>query len=75
MTGCDRVYVIAFGEATPHLHAHLVPRFAAEPATESWRVADLYRAVESGERPAASQDAVDAAIAQARQLAAQPGGF
>ena len=26
LTGCDRVYAIAFGQGAPHLHVHLVPR-------------------------------------------------
>jgi len=50
LTGCDRVYAIAFGEGAPHLHLHLIPRFAAEPASAAWAVADLYRAVERGDR-------------------------
>lgn len=58
LTGCDRVYAIAFGQGAPHLHMHLVPRFDAEPGTAAWSVADWYRAVERGERPAADPDAV-----------------
>jgi diadenosine tetraphosphate (Ap4A) HIT family hydrolase len=57
-TGCDRVYAIAFGQGAPHLHVHLVPRFDAEPGTAAWSVADWYRAVERGERPAADPAAV-----------------
>jgi diadenosine tetraphosphate (Ap4A) HIT family hydrolase len=58
LTGCDRVYAIAFGQGAPHLHVHLIPRFDAEPATAAWNVADWYRAVERGERPAADPAAV-----------------
>lgn len=43
LTGCDRVYVISFGEAVRHLHLHLVPRFGNDPSTESWKIADKYR--------------------------------
>jgi diadenosine tetraphosphate (Ap4A) HIT family hydrolase len=68
LTGCDRVYAIAFGEGAPHLHLHLIPRFAAEPASAAWAVADLYRAVERGDRAPADQVAVAALVAQARQM-------
>jgi diadenosine tetraphosphate (Ap4A) HIT family hydrolase len=53
LTGCDRVYAIAFGQGAPHLHVHLIPRFDGEEGTRAWNVADWYRAVERGERPAA----------------------
>ena len=36
LTGCDRVYAIAFGEGAQHLHLHLIPRFTAEPASAAW---------------------------------------
>ena len=39
ITGCDRVYAIAFGEGAPHLHLHLIPRFADDPATSRWQTA------------------------------------
>lgn len=68
LTGCDRVYAIAFGEGAPHLHLHLIPRFAGEPASAAWKVADLYRAVERGERSAAAPEAVAALVARGRQL-------
>jgi diadenosine tetraphosphate (Ap4A) HIT family hydrolase len=58
LTGCERVYAIAFGQGAPHLHVHLIPRFDAEPATAAWNIADWYRAVERGERPAADPAAV-----------------
>lgn len=66
LTGCDRVYTIAFGEGARHLHLHLIPRFASEPSSKAWQVADLYRAVASGQRPPADPEAVQAFIAQAR---------
>jgi diadenosine tetraphosphate (Ap4A) HIT family hydrolase len=67
LTGCERVYVIAFGEGAPHLHVHLIPRHGAEAASKAWRVADLYRAVEAAERAAADPAAVAALVAQARR--------
>lgn len=68
LTGCERVYAIAFGEGAPHLHLHLIPRFAADPASTAWAVADLYRAVVAGERPPADPARVRELVAQARQL-------
>ncbi len=70
LTGCDRVYAIAFGEGAPHLHLHLIPRFAGDPASAAWAVADLYRAVERGDRAPADPVAVAALVAQARQMLA-----
>jgi diadenosine tetraphosphate (Ap4A) HIT family hydrolase len=67
-TGCDRVYAIAFGQGAPHLHVHLIPRFDAEPATAAWNVADWYRAVERGERPAADPAAVADFVRRMRKL-------
>ncbi|MFM7641881.1 MAG: HIT family protein [Cyanobium sp.] len=68
LTGCERVYAIAFGEGAPHLHLHLIPRFAADPASAAWSVADLYRAVAAGERPAAEPWRVRELVDAARQL-------
>jgi diadenosine tetraphosphate (Ap4A) HIT family hydrolase len=75
ITGCDRVYAIAFGQGAPHLHVHLVPRFDAEEGTRAWNVADWYRAVERGERPAADPAAVADFVRRLRSaLAAAPIG-
>ncbi|MFN9644038.1 MAG: HIT family protein [Cyanobacteriota bacterium] len=68
LTGCDRVYLIGFGEGAPHLHLHLIPRFAADPATTAWSVADHYRAVAAGERPPADPGRVRELVAAAREL-------
>jgi diadenosine tetraphosphate (Ap4A) HIT family hydrolase len=72
LSGCERVYAIAFGEGARHFHLHLIPRHASEPRTESWRVADLYRAVAAGEHPPADPSAVAAFVALARR--GNPGG-
>ena len=66
LTGCDRVYAIAFGEGARHLHLHLIPRFGSEAASEAWKVADLYRAVMAGRRPAVDPEAVQTLVKQAR---------
>jgi diadenosine tetraphosphate (Ap4A) HIT family hydrolase len=68
LTGCERVYAIAFGEGAPHLHLHLIPRWAADPASAAWAVADLYRAVERGERAAADPAVVASLVARGREL-------
>jgi diadenosine tetraphosphate (Ap4A) HIT family hydrolase len=68
LTGCDRVYAIAFGEGAQHLHLHLIPRFAADPPSEAWAVADLYRAVIAGELVAADPLQVSALVQQGRLL-------
>ena len=70
LTGCARVYAIAFGEGARHFHLHLIPRHAADPQSESWRVADLYRQVAAGDRPAADPAAVAALVARGRERAA-----
>jgi diadenosine tetraphosphate (Ap4A) HIT family hydrolase len=61
-TSALRVYCIAFGEGAPHLHVHIVPRYEHLPETAAWKVADWYRAVERGERPAADTAAVEAFV-------------
>lgn len=71
LTGCDRVYAIAFGEGAPHLHLHLIPRFAHNPDTTAWLVADFYRTVIAGERAAAEPERVTALVVQARQQVEQ----
>lgn len=56
VTQCERTYSITFNEAVRHLHMHVIPRFAAEPSTTSWALADCYRATMRGERAAASSE-------------------
>ena len=68
ITGCDRVYAIAFGEGAPHLHLHLIPRFADDPATSAWLVADHYRAVQRGQKEAASAAQVQEMVTLARRI-------
>ena len=72
LTGCERVYAIAFGEGAPHLHLHLIPRHQGHDATAAWRVADHYRAVETGERPPVDPQRVRDLVARARELVDWP---
>ena len=72
ITGCDRVYAIAFGEGAQHLHLHLIPRHLNEPASKSWAVADLYRAMDRGDRAAADPDAVASMVQRCRALISVP---
>jgi len=66
ISGCDRVYAIAFGEGARHFHLHLIPRHAAEERSESWRIAELYRGVVAGDFAPAAPDAVAAFVELAR---------
>ena len=75
LTGCDRVYAIAFGEGARHLHLHLIPRFGDDPATAAWSIADHYRAVERGERLAADPSEVAQLVDRARSLVQGFGSF
>jgi diadenosine tetraphosphate (Ap4A) HIT family hydrolase len=68
LTGCARVYVIAFGEGARHLHVHLIPRHGDDPDSTAWKVADLYRAVASGARAAAPDRQVEGLVRRAREL-------
>lgn len=68
LTGCDRVYIIAFGEGANHLHLHLIPRFLGESASEAWAVADLYRAVSAGSRACANPRQVADVVDRGRSL-------
>lgn len=75
LTGCDRVYAIAFGEGARHLHLHLIPRFGDDPTTAAWLIADHYRSVERGERSAADPALVANLVDRARSLAQDLGSF
>ena len=73
VTGCDRVYAIAFGEGAQHLHLHLIPRHRDEPASKAWAVADLYRAMDRGARIAADPAAVALLVQRCRALISAQG--
>ena len=69
VVGCTaslRAYAIAFGEGSPHLHVHIVPRYAERPETAAWKVADWYRDVERGAIPAANAERVEQVVIAAR---------
>ena len=69
LTGCDRVYAIAFGEGARHLHLHLIPRFQEDQRSEAWSVADLYRDVEAGREPSIQIENVEEFLVAARPQA------
>ena len=73
ITGCDRVYAIAFGEGAQHLHLHLIPRHLDEPATKAWAVADLYREMTSGNRAAADSAVVASLVERCRSVVSTRG--
>jgi diadenosine tetraphosphate (Ap4A) HIT family hydrolase len=60
ITGALRIYTVAFGESTPHLHAHLIPRYEGKaPGADdeklfegyAFGIADLARDVMGQARP------------------------
>ena len=68
LTGCDRVYAIAFGEGARHLHLHLIPRVGDDPETEAWCVADLYRQVAQKQHPPTKPEAIQTFVTKAREV-------
>ena len=69
VSGCDRVYLIAFGEGARHLHLHLIPRFQEDQRSAAWSVADLYRDVEAGRQRLVQTENVQEFVVAARLLA------
>jgi diadenosine tetraphosphate (Ap4A) HIT family hydrolase len=69
VSGCDRVYLIAFGEGARHLHLHLIPRFQEDQRSAAWSVADLYRDVEAGRQPLVQAENVQEFLVAARSQA------
>jgi diadenosine tetraphosphate (Ap4A) HIT family hydrolase len=65
-SGALRVYAIAFGEGSQHIHVHLVPRLPARDDTAAWKIADWYRAVERGEVPPADPQTIAKVIEDVR---------
>ena len=67
VTGALRIYVVAFGESVPHMHAHLAPRYAKMPNDAvAWSLSDTFRQVAAGDLPGADQADVDRVIADYR---------
>ncbi|NQW18779.1 MAG: diadenosine tetraphosphate hydrolase [Chloroflexi bacterium] len=57
VTGALRIYQVAFGESTPHMHSHLIPRYAdLQPEHAAFGIADLNRAVSGGTLPGAPEN-------------------
>jgi diadenosine tetraphosphate (Ap4A) HIT family hydrolase len=76
VTGAERIYTAALGEAQRHFHCHMVPRYAAMPKGASgWAVFDLQRAAREGEVAVdpAEEARVERAYAEALRLEPPPG--
>lgn len=73
VTGALRIYTAAMGESFPHLHAHMVPRYAQMPDdAKAWAVFDLQRRSAAGE-VTVDQAEVERIIGEYRaRLAANP---
>ena len=69
VSGCDRVYLIAFGEGARHLHLHLIPRFQEDQRSAAWSVADLYRDVEAGRQRLVQTENIQEFLVASRLLA------
>jgi diadenosine tetraphosphate (Ap4A) HIT family hydrolase len=66
-TGAIRMYTAALGEGAPHLHTHMVPRYADMPlGLKGWSVFDVHRLAEAGELLVDPQD-VETIVQQYRQ--------
>jgi diadenosine tetraphosphate (Ap4A) HIT family hydrolase len=73
VSGALRIYTAALGEAAPHFHAHLVPRYAQMPrGALGWSVFDLYRATAQGEVALDEAEADRVARAYQQALARHP---
>lgn len=73
VTAALRIYLAALGEASPHFHMHLVPRYAEMPkGAKGWAVFDLQRAAAA--RELVTDEAEVARITQAyrERLASDP---
>ncbi len=68
LSGCERVYAIAFGEGARHLHLHLIPRFDDDPRTKGWAIADHYRAMLNKNQDEASSSKIYNLIKKGRLL-------
>ncbi len=73
VTGALRIYTGALGESFPHLHVHMVPRYATMPDNASgWAVFDLFRATQQGEVPVEESEVARVAAAYRDALKASP---
>jgi diadenosine tetraphosphate (Ap4A) HIT family hydrolase len=50
VTGAVKLYTAALGESQPHVHVHLIPRYAVMPrGLKAWGVFDVHRLAAAGE--------------------------
>lgn len=73
VTGALRIYMAGFGESSPHVHLHMIPRYATMPNDlVAWGVADLLRLTASGEITIDPTDVGRITTAYRDALAANP---
>ncbi len=73
VSGAQRIYTAALGEAVPHLHVHMVPRYVSMPNdAQGWPVFDLQRAAKAGEVSVPSERVEKLSRAYAAALAQVP---
>jgi diadenosine tetraphosphate (Ap4A) HIT family hydrolase len=73
VTGALRIYTAALGESYPHLHAHMVPRYAEMPRdAKAFGVFDLLRAAGAGELRVDEAEIARLSAAYAQALADDP---
>ena len=71
-SGAEKVYIAALGEAHPHFHCHLVPRYGGEAPVKGWGVF-LQPGEAAAGRVSVDEAAVERIVATLRAaLAAEP---
>lgn len=73
VTGALRIYTAAMGESYPHLHAHMVPRYAKMHGdAKAWGVFDLLRAAGAGKITVDEGEVTRLSLAYADALRVNP---
>jgi diadenosine tetraphosphate (Ap4A) HIT family hydrolase len=70
VSGAEKMYVAAMGESIPHVHVHLVPRYATMPlGLKAWSVFDVHRLAAKREIVVDPQDVVRLVVGYRAALA------
>jgi diadenosine tetraphosphate (Ap4A) HIT family hydrolase len=73
VTGAERIYTAALGEATPHFHAHMVPRTRTTPdGARGFALFELERAAAAGRVTVEPTEVARISAAYGAALAAEP---